>query len=131
MLLFATPQETAPPGAAPRNAVPQPSQLEEVMANVRAQPLGSGTVDDLALPEDLLRRLSDRILRRSFEDTFRIVVAAPAPNAASATLDAAPPTTSPPTSPFRSILNVLALIAVCILAVLGYFAWRARSRRKE
>lgn len=98
------------------------------MANVRAQQLGSGTVDDLALPEDLLRRLSDRILRRSFEDTFRIVVAAQVP---SAPADPAPGPTSASTSPspFRSILNVFALVAVCVLTVLGYFAWRARSRR--
>lgn len=124
ILLFAAPQDGSQP----------PSKLEEVMANVRAQPLGSGTVDDLALPEDLLRRLSDRILRRSFEDHFRIVVAASAPGTGGATTDEQPGTaatssTSP--SPFRAVLNVLALVALCVLTVLGYFAWRARSRRKE
>ena len=117
--------------AAPQDGAPQAAQLDEVMANVRAQPLGSGTVDDLALPEDLLRRLSDRILRRSFEDTFRIVVAAPAPGAASATPELEAGTAPPSTSPFRTILNLLALLALGVLTFLGYFAWRARSRRKE
>lgn len=112
--------------AQPQGPDAQRSQLEEVMSNVQAQPLGSGTVADLALPEDLLRRLSDRILRRSYEDHFRIVVAAPA--------------TAPQTAPdggaaagkgaFRSILDLLALAALGVLAFLGYFAWRARARRK-
>ncbi|MCY2959487.1 MAG: hypothetical protein NTY35_04915 [Planctomycetota bacterium] len=112
--------------AVPQGPESQRSQLEEVMSNVQAQPLGSGTVADLALPEDLLRRLSDRILRSSFEDAFRIVVAVPAvqaPSAAPAQEPAAP-------TPFRSILNVLAAGAVAVLAFLGYFAWRARARRK-
>jgi len=104
------------------------SQLEEVMGNVQAQPLGSGTVADLALPEDLLRRISDRILRHSFEDHFRIVVAAPAGGPAVVDEQAAPAAAK---SAFRRVLDVLALVALGVLAFLGYFAWRARARRKE
>lgn len=106
------------------------SQLEEVMGNVQAQPLGSGTVADLALPEDLLRRISDRILRHSFEDHFRIVVAAPAGGPVPVEEpEAAVPAAAK--SAFRRVLDVLALVALGVLAFLGYFAWRARARRKE
>lgn len=114
--------------ATPQGANAPASQLEEVMANVQAQPLGSGTVVDLALPEDLLRRLSDRILRRSFEEQFRIVVAAPAVAAQGA--DAAGESPPAERGAFRTILDVLALLALAVLAFLGFFAWRARSRRK-
>jgi len=120
LVLLASPQG---PG------VERPSQLEEVISNVQAQPLGSGTIADLAIPEDLLRRLSDRILRRSFEDHFRIVVAAPAGGPPA---DDAGATPRPGTkSAFRSVLDVLALGALAVLAFLGFFAWRARARRKE
>ncbi len=114
--------------------VPETTQLEEVMANVRAQSLGSGTVDDLALPEDFLRRLSDRILRRSFEDHFRIVVDAQVAETAAAG-SVSPGGTAAGTEPaagtsiFRSVLDVLALLALGVLTVLAYFAWKARARR--
>lgn len=115
--------------ASPQGPDAQRSQLEEVVANVQAQPLGSGTIADLAIPEDLLRRLSDRILRRSFEDNFRIVVAAPA---ADAQADGGGPAPEPSAkSGFRAVLDVLALGALAVLGFLGYFAWRARARRKE
>ncbi len=117
LVLFATPQQAEPT-----------SQLEEVMANVRAQSLGAGTVDDLALPEDLLRRLSDRILRRSFEDHFRIVVAEAAAAPAVSGYEAV---VQDGKSPFRKVMDVLALLALGVLGVLGFFAWRARARRKS
>lgn len=117
LVLFATPPQAE-----------STSQLEEVMGNVRAQPLGAGTVDDLALPEDLLRRLSDRILRRSFEDHFRIVVAEPAASPTAAPTDSAAPAEK---SGFRKVMDVLAMLALGVLAVLGLFAWKARSRRKS
>jgi len=116
LVLFATPQTEST------------GQLEEVMANVRAQSLGKGTVDDLALPEDLLRRLSDRILRRSFEDHFRIVVDAPAASSVPLTAEPAAPDEK---SAFRKVMDVLALLALGVLAVLGFFAWKARARRKS
>jgi len=46
----------------------------EVLENIRNQPLGDGTVADLALPEDFLKRVADRIVRSSFEERYRIVV---------------------------------------------------------
>ena len=65
---------------------PTPAELEiEVRENVRNQPLGDGTVADLALPEEFLRRVADRIVRSSYEERYRIVVddgAVPVPAAA-------------------------------------------------
>ena len=56
-------------------AVPTAAEIEaEVLANVRNQPLGEGTVDDLALPRAFLGRVADRIVRSSFEERYRIVV---------------------------------------------------------
>jgi hypothetical protein len=106
------------------------TRLEEVVANVQAQQLGSGTVGDLAIPEDLLRRLADRILRRSYEDQFRMVVALPAEGAAIRAPASTPPEGAP-RGVFQSILDGLAVLALAVLAVLGIFAWKARSRRKE
>lgn len=115
--------------ASPQGPEVRRSPLEEVIANVQAQPLGPGTVSDLALPEDLLRRLSDRILRRSFEDHFRIVIAAPVPVAQT---PAAPADVRQVEhrGAFRTVLDVLALGALGVLAFLGFFAWKARARRK-
>ena len=62
--------------------IPTPEEIEaEVLANVKGQPLGEGTVADLALPDDFLRRVADRVVRASFEERYRIVVEAEAPRA--------------------------------------------------
>lgn len=55
-------------------AVPTVSIEDEVLGNIRAQTIGPATVADLALPEDFLRRVADRIVRSSYEERFRIVV---------------------------------------------------------
>lgn len=59
---------------------PAPMSVEdEVLANILAQPLGPGqglaTVEALALPRPFLRRVADRIIRSSFEERYRAVVA--------------------------------------------------------
>jgi hypothetical protein len=125
-LLLAFPQQAA--------AAPAASALDEVVANVQSQPLGPGTVADLALPDELLRRIADRILRRSFEESFRVVVADP-PAAEQAPPGAAPGTQPAPApakerrSGFRRALDVLALAAGAVLVVLGIFALKARAKR--
>ncbi len=54
---------------------PSPEDIErEVLDNVKHQPLGSGTVEDLEMPDDFLRRVADRVVRASFEERYRIVV---------------------------------------------------------
>lgn len=61
------------PAATPPGPVGQ-DPVDEVVGNVRAQPLGPATVGDLALPESFLRRYSERIVRSSFEERFRVVI---------------------------------------------------------
>lgn len=46
----------------------------EVMENIRRQPLGRGTVDDLNLPDEFLRRCADRIIRQTYEERYRAVL---------------------------------------------------------
>lgn len=61
--------------------VPMVSIEDEVLANLRRQPLrvpsssgGAGTVADLNLPLDFLRRVADRVIQASFRERHRIVV---------------------------------------------------------
>jgi hypothetical protein len=94
---------------------PTPAEIEmEVRQNVLGQKLGDGTVADLALPEDFLRRVADRIVRSSYEERYRIVVE-----------DAPPP---PNTGGLGVPGPWIALFAatVALLAV----AWASKARRK-
>ncbi|MFN0244598.1 MAG: hypothetical protein ACKVWV_17060 [Planctomycetota bacterium] len=55
-----------------------PSKPEDVEADVRrnvvAQSIGPATIADLKLPEDFLRRVTDRVVRASYEERYRIIV---------------------------------------------------------
>lgn len=105
-LLAALAQEGAP-------QVPTPAQLEqEVFENVQHQPLGDGTVEDLALPADFVRRVADRIVRASYEERYRIVVR-----------DAEGPVAPGSRSPWLAI-SVAGLAAACL-------AWIVIARRRE
>ncbi len=55
--------------------VAEPSLEEQVLTNLRQEKIGTATLVDLGLPDDYLRRVAGRIVRGSFEDNFRIVVA--------------------------------------------------------
>lgn len=65
------------PAAAPQGEeeFPVPTVQQEVLGNIRGQPVGLATVADLALPEPFLRRYADRIVLQSFEENFRVVIA--------------------------------------------------------
>ena len=80
-MIAAHPVQAAPASAVPtpqEPGVPTPQEIErEVMDNVKHQALGSGTVEDLAMPDDFLRRVADRVIRASFEERYRIVVQDP------------------------------------------------------
>jgi len=83
----------AAPGASLRSAAaqtattgPTPEAIEqEVLDNVRRQAVGDHQVEDLNLPESLLRRVADRVIRSSYEQRYRIVV----PDSATQPADAA------------------------------------------
>lgn len=47
----------------------------EIEQNIRSQAIGSHTVNDLGLSDGLVRRFRDRVVRSSFEDRYRMVVA--------------------------------------------------------
>ncbi len=99
-------------------AVPTPEQLEaEVLENVKRQPLADGTVADLGLPDEFLRRVADRIVRSSYEERYRIVVR-----------DPAAPAREPETPGGGSGLSPVVL-GVAALA-LASIAWIVVSRRK-
>lgn len=123
------------PGPAPADAV------DEVLGNVRAQPLGPATVGDLALPEPFLRRYADRILRGAYEDQFRVVIddsALPpareptssksAPNAATGTATTdSKRGSSPPGAPSSSTSTLRLVVGgACGLALV---VWLVRRRR--
>lgn len=46
-----------------------------MLANLRAQPCGAGTAEALCLPEPYLRRVADRVLRASYFEHSRVIVA--------------------------------------------------------
>ena len=99
---------------------PTPAELElEVLANVRNQPLGDGTVDDLALPEEFLRRVADRIVRSSYEERYRIVVEDP--------VTPAPPETADP--PPRTRWIVPTVVGVAVLGAVAAAIVRRRGAR--
>jgi hypothetical protein len=101
-----------------QQAPPTPAELEqEVLDNVLGQRLGDGTVADLALPEEFLRRVADRIVRSSFEERYRIVVK-------SAEDPAAKPAT--PSDPQRKPWIAVATGGLALLAI----AWTAFARRR-
>jgi hypothetical protein len=111
-LLRAQGAQTAPP-------VPTPSEIEgEVIENVKRQPLGDGTVEDLALPADFVRRVADRIVRSSYEERYRIVVR-----------DAEGPVAPAESETQRRAIPWLA-ISLGALAVLC-IGWILLSRRRE
>lgn len=48
--------------------------VAEVMANIRNNPVGAGTVGDFNLPDEFVLRVADRIYRESYQRQFRAVV---------------------------------------------------------
>lgn len=103
-------------GAQAQPPPPSPADIErEVLENVRNQPLGDGTVADLALPEEFLRRVADRIVRSSFEERYRIVVE-----------DEKAPAPEPAKIQARTTWIALLAAAAALLAV----GWAAIARRK-
>ncbi len=118
-------EANAQPG---ESAAPAMSVEDEVLGNIRAQTIGPATVADLPLPEDFLRRVTDRIVRSSYEERFRIVVSAehaheqPAPSAA---VDAPEEAVKAPIAPWQ------VLLWTCVAGFVAVFAglvWKSRGR---
>lgn len=119
--VVATQGSRLPTPAEPGSAVPTATEIElEVLENVKRQPLGDGTVEDLALPEEFLRRVADRIVRSSYEERYRIVVRDPA--ASGKGRDAASATAS------EGLARLLPLL--CGALALTLAGWIFVARRK-
>lgn len=91
---------------APTSPDPAFAIEQEIRANILNQTVGSASVADLGLPDEFVRRFADRVVRSSFEDRYRIVVAsAPStqpdatPSASTPALTNTPSATPPPTTP--------------------------------
>lgn len=97
-----TPTPIPPTIAAPNEPEARTISIEdEVLGNLKSQPIGPATLDDLALPEEFLKRVGDRVIRASFEERYRIVVPDPKPEDAKPAADAkatAPPKVEHPSS---------------------------------
>ena len=61
-------------GASAPQALPRDPLLDQVVENVLSQPVGPGTVADLALPPEYVELVAERILQGSFAEHFRLVV---------------------------------------------------------
>lgn len=68
-----TPRPPHAPPAAQVGPVAARAVEAEVRGNVLAQPFGSGTVADLALPDSFVRRVADRAIIDSYNERFRPV----------------------------------------------------------
>src|SRR4051812_9209813 len=91
-----------PPQPLKRPATNTPTAVSieaEVLANIRGQALGPGTVADLALPEKFLRSVASRVIQSWYQEQFRIVVDDVAASASSMARAGASPAPLPPTSP--------------------------------
>jgi hypothetical protein len=109
-------------------SAPQVSIEEEVLSNVKGQQIGPATVADLALPDDFLRRVGDRVIRTSYEERFRIVVPDPTPDATKATTsEPAKPTTQK--SAADGSISIGLIIGTIVL--LGFVVWIVFGRKSE
>lgn len=106
---------------------PAVSIEDEVLGNLEGLQIGPIHVADLALPEDFMRRISDRIIRSSFEDRYRIIVPDPKPaEGQRAVLATAPAAVGQP--PIR---RRPAWIVATSLGVTGVVAGILLSRRRR
>lgn len=110
----------------PDAPAPAISVEDEVLGNIRAQPVGPATVADLALPDEFLRRIADRIVRSSYEERFRIVVS-------DSHASVQPPisgTDGLPSEPVKTpVAASQVLLWLCLagfVAVFGTLVWKSR-----
>jgi hypothetical protein len=109
---------------------PSTSPADEVVRNLKQQPIGTATLDDLGLSDEYLERVAGRILRTSFEQNFRVVVADEKP--ASAPSDVHGGVDKPGTPGLawaRPALQVLTLTALVVAAAVFIGVRRAMRRR--
>lgn len=103
---------------------------DEVLGNVKNQALGRGSVDDLALPDEFLKRVSDRVIRESFEARYRIVVPDPPAKSAVAEDKTSPPVDERNFQPGSAINLPLVIGSILLVAFVAYLVLTARARKE-
>ncbi len=125
LLAFALRQEATPPPETPPVSIEQ-----EVLDNVKNQALGKGTVADLELPDEFLRRVGDRIIRESFENRYRIVVPDPKPQDAVPEQNASRPVGDSNFQPPSAVNLPLVIGTILFVAFVAYVVLTARARKE-
>jgi hypothetical protein len=119
-------QQEPPPPAAEE---PKISVEDEVLANLNGLEIAPIHVADLALPEDFMRRVSDRIIRSSFEDSYRLIVPDPKPGeGGQAAVLGAPPADGGHATWWKSALLVTGAVVGAVFVMLGIFLKRRRRQ---
>ena len=107
---------------------------DEVLANIRAQPIGLATVGDLGQPEAFQKRFADRVIVNWYSDRFRVVVAdEPDPHTTSAPpVTPVPPAPVPPPPPGESKADPMLFLRIgAALFGVGLIAFLILRRRKS
>jgi hypothetical protein len=108
---------------------PSTSPADEVLRNLKQQKIGTATLDDLGLPSEYLERVAGRILRTSFEQSFRVVVADEKSASAPADVHVGVDRSGTSGTSARPALEVLALAALAVAAAVFIGVRRTMRRR--
>jgi hypothetical protein len=108
---------------------PSTSPADEVLQNLKQQPIGTATLDDVGLPNEYLERVAGRILRTSFEQNVRVVVADEKPASASADVHGGVDTSGTPGILARPALQLLGVAVLAVAAAVFIGVRRAMRRR--
>jgi len=108
------------------------SMEEQVLRNLREQPVGAHTLADFHLPEPYLRRVADRVIRSAFEERFRIVVPDATTQPADIPLEARAASQPAPTDSHPSQIADMRWMAglATVAALIAAGTILARRRRK-
>ena len=120
-------QPTSQPASQPVEFAPPTTQAAEaieaeVYQNVIHQSVDGWGVQNLNLPEPFLRRVTDRIVRESYEDRYRIVVGE------ATTMPASQLMPAPATKPLGGV-PVTVIGIVIVIAVAGVWLIAKRQAR--
>ena len=125
-----------PAGAqAPRGSGPQssPSIEQDLLTRLKGQPIGQGSLETLNVPDAVLRRVADRIIRMDYQKRYRMVLRgdaalADSSSAESSTAQGASPKTSSYEYPIskRTLFGISGGAGLIIL-----IAFLARQRRRK
>lgn len=127
LLLAAVPRQdpNAPPPA------PAVSIETEVLGALKNQPLAKGTVDDLALPDEFLKRVGDRRIRVVFEANNRFVVPDPPAESALPKEKSPPPVDATTYQPSSALNLPLVIGTILLLGFVAYLLITARARKEH